>query len=194
MFINPQVAIDNGWVTGIANPEKQIQPNALDFTLDRLFSIYQDNTFVISEEGKQMRGGKEMLPFQDGRSETKFWNLEAHGVYDGLSNVTVDLPEGVAAMLIVRSSLARNGIFLTSGLWDSGYKGPIGCQIHNRSFTAKIGQGTRIGQLIFVKSDNAGTYEGGYNHEEGTHWADKDDKVKAILEDIEAVDPHNDGC
>ena len=35
MYISPQVAIDNGWIKGITDPEKQIQPNAIDFTLDQ---------------------------------------------------------------------------------------------------------------------------------------------------------------
>lgn len=173
MFINPNTAIENGWITGITDPEKQIQPNAIDFTLDKLYSI-SDNLFVISEEGgKQMRGGSEMAPVPDRASGINFWTLQAGRVYDGMSNISVDLPEGVAAMLIVRSTFNRNGIFLTSGLYDSGYKGHIGFAIHNRSDIARVGVGTRIGQIKFVASDSAGMYAGGYNHEAGSHWSEE---------------------
>ena len=168
MFIDPKVAIENGWVTGITNPDKQIQPNAIDFTLDRLFDINGDNDFVIDETGKKMRGGKEIVPVEMPRLSDRFWWKLDTGIFDGLSNVFVDLPEGVACLPVIgRSTFNRNGIFITSGLYDSGYKGHIGFAIHNWLGRAQIGIGTRIGQLAFVKSEEAGLYKGGWNHGEG---------------------------
>lgn len=171
MFINPNTAIAEGWITGITDPEKQVQPNAIDFTLDKLFNIGEAE-FVISEEGKQMRNSWERLPVPDRGSELEFWHLDPHSVYDGMSNIAVDLPEGVACELIIRSTFNRNGLFLTSGLYDSGYKGAIGFALHNRGASAKVGVGTRVGQIKFVTSDSAGSYAGGYNHDAGTHWTD----------------------
>lgn len=171
MYINPKTAIENGWITGITDPDKQIQPNAIDFTLDKLFTIDYQNTFTISEEGKQMRGGDEVIPVPSRNQDMDYWRLAGSTVYDGMSNIMVDLPEGVACELIIRSTLNRNGIFLTSGLYDSGFKGHIGFAIHNRSGIARIAPGTRIGQIKFVASDSAGTYAGGYNHEEGDYIA-----------------------
>jgi deoxycytidine triphosphate deaminase len=173
MFINPKTAIAEGWITGITDMEKQVQPNAIDFTLDRLFNITFTG-FHISEQGKQMRGGKEMTPTHDRRENMDYWRLEPNSVYDGMSNVYVTLPEGVAAMLIIRSTLNRNGIFLTSGLYDSSFCGNIGFALHNRSSYAYIAPGTRVGQIIFVTSDSAGAYAGGYNTTEGQHWSEKD--------------------
>ena len=169
MYINPRTAIQQGWITGITDLKKQVQPNAIDFTLDKLFSINYQNTFIISEEGKQMRGGDERIAVPDRASGEEFWLLSGSTVYDGMSNIIVDLPEGVACELIIRSTLNRNGLFLTSGLYDSGFKGHIGFAIHNRSGDAKIGVGTRVGQIKFVASDSAGVYAGGYNHKEGSY-------------------------
>ena len=168
MFIDPRVAIENGWVTGIANPNTQIQPNAIDFTIDQMFSINGDNSFIINESGKQMRGGERIVPVEKPRLSDNFcWDIN-NGIYDGLSNVYVKLPEGVACLpVIVRSTFNRNGIFLTSGLYDSGYEGHIGFAVHNWLGRAQIGVGTRIGQLAFVKSEEAGLYAGGWNHEKG---------------------------
>ena len=170
MFINPKTAIEEGWVTGITNPEVQVQPNAIDFTLDHLFSI-DDQPFIISEAGKTMRGGSPMeISVVD---SVEYWNLRGGRVYDGMSDIYVDLPEGVAAQLIIRSTLNRNGLFLTSGLYDSGYKGHLGFAIHNRANErALIAPGTRVGQVIFVSSDSAGMYAGGWNHEAGTHYSE----------------------
>ena len=173
-FISPKKAIAEGWVTGLVDEEKQVQPNAIDFTLDKLFTINENNTFVISEEGKQMRGGGEEQPIADrGDDSVKWWYLDPHKVYDGMSNIYVKVPEGVAAYLIVRSTFNRNGIFITSGLYDSGFEGHIGFALHNRSGDTKIAEGTRVGQLIFVTSDSVGKYAGGWNHEEGSHYTEE---------------------
>lgn len=186
MFISPKTAIENGWVTHPKcktlqdwEDNKFICPNAIDFTLDTLFSVYVYNQFIISEHGKQMRGGNKVEPVIDRRHKHEsgedlyFWHLRDH-IYDGMSDVYVDLPEGVAAMLIIRSTFNRNGIFLTSGLYDSGFKGHLGFALHNRAEgKTSIAKGTRVGQVIFVASDSAGMYTGGYNHEEGTHYTEK---------------------
>lgn len=164
MFINPKTAIEKGWITGINNPDKQVQPNAIDFTADRAFTVATNRNFFIDEEKKEMRGGDEMLSF-DGQ----LFTIEGRSMIDFLSDVYVDLPEGVAAQLVIRSTLARNGLILTSGLYDSGFKGHIGFLLHNNHpDPAIIRKGTRVGQIIFIGADSAGTYAGGYNHEHGT--------------------------
>lgn len=175
MFINPKTAIERGWIAGNIN-EKHIQPNAIDFTLDTLYKINATDTFIIAESAKLMRKSNQVVheelvhsSFVEG---TQGWWLQPNSVYDGTSEFVVDIPEGVAALLIVRSTLNRNGLFITSGLYDSGFKGHIGVAIHNRLGDAFLEKGVRIGQIIFVASENAGVYSGGYNHEKGTHWTE----------------------
>ena len=181
MFISPKQAINEGWIThpnctdlNDWTERKFVSPNAIDFTLDHLFSINENNMFVFSEEGKQMRGGEKQIPIEarDGSGGT-FWAMNARTVYDGMSDMHVTVPNGVACTLIVRSTLNRNGIFITSGVYDQGFDGSLGFAIHNRSGIAKIAPGTRVGQIIFHKSDDSGiSYEGGYNTEKGQHWKD----------------------
>ena len=171
MIINPNTAINNGWISGLTNPEKQIQPNAIDFQIDRLFTINEKKTFVISEERKSMRGGEEVKSFENSDGET-FWRLLPNSVYDAMSNIHVQVPDDVAATLIIRSTFNRNGIFLTSGLYDAGFDGSCGFAIHNRSGEAFIAPGTRIGQIMFWTADSSGKYEGQYNTEKGAHWND----------------------
>lgn len=164
MFISPQVAIDGGWISGFVDPATQIQPNAIDFTLDRLFTIDHSQPFHISNDEKMMRGGKEVLP-----DSNHNWTLTPDTVYDGMSSMYVNIPEGVAALLVIRSTLNRNGLFITSGLYDSMFTGHIGFALHNRSGPAIIERETRVGQIIFVESTSVGGYAGGYNHAPGTH-------------------------
>ena len=170
MFINPQTAIKNGWIKGIKNPEKQVQPNAIDFTADKAFQINQEY-FYVSETYKQMRGSNPVNPRPTYYESEPInsWFIEGGGMLDFLSDIYVDLPEGVAAQLVIRSTLARNGLQLMSGLYDSGFKGHIGFLLHNRhEFEAIIAEGTRVGQIIFVQSESSDLYKGGYNHDMGT--------------------------
>lgn len=170
MFINPKTAIQEGWITGLIDLDKQVQPNAIDFTADQAYEVGNQD-FYVSETYKQMRGSEPLEPrvtyFE--KDNKPSWIIPGHEMLDFLSNVYVDLPEGVAAQLVIRSTLARNGLVLTSGLYDSGFKGHIGFLLHNlHEHDAVIASGTRVGQIIFISSDSAGTYAGGYNHEHGT--------------------------
>lgn len=172
MFINPRIAIQEGWVTGIADEETQVQPNAIDFTLDKIFVIEERNDFVISEAGKKMRGGAQLGTVPDRRTGANFWHLMSRTSYDGMSNVFVRVPENVVVELIIRSTFNRNGIFLTSGLYDSGFEGNIGFVLHNMSGGAVIGEGTRVGQVKFIEAQSADMYKGGYNTAVGQHWSE----------------------
>lgn len=172
MFISPKTAIKEGWVTGIKNQDLQVQPNAIDFTLDRLFTINHFKKFSIhtdpttGKEKKQMRGGEELTTANN--VANNMFSLTERTSYDMLSDMFVKLPEGVAAMTIIRSSFCRNGLFLTSGLYDSGFEGHIGCVIHNNNGRAEIEKGIRIGQIMFIQAEAAGLYAGGFNHGKGT--------------------------
>lgn len=168
MLINPQKLIDDGYVTGLKDPDKQIQPNAIDFTLDQLFTFDDANIFAISENGKQMRGNSVVRPTHDRRTGLDYFILQPHTSYDALSDMYVELPDGVAASLIIRSTFNRNGVFLTAGLYDTAFKGHVGFALHNRSGQVNVTPGTRVGQIMFYQSDNAGTYSGSWNHDQGT--------------------------
>lgn len=173
MFINPRKAIREGWITfpswmSLEEVEKCIQPNAIDFTVDSLFRIKSDHPFIISENTRQHRGVEEAV-LLDGE-EDGMWRLEAGKSYDFASDFYVSLPRGVAAELIVRSSLNRNGLFITSGLYDSGFSGPVAGVIHNPLGYSEIYPHTRIGQIKFVTSDSADLYAGGYNTDKNKHW------------------------
>ena len=152
MFINPKVAIEKGWIRGIKDPAKQVQPNAIDFTLDKVMAFLGGEVARLSESVKQMRALEMYEPTRilTMGDETPFWVLQAQKVYDGMSDIYVEVPEGAAAILYTRSTFARNGVFITSGLYDSGYKGNIGFTIYTVGGSIDIGVGTRIGQVAFV--------------------------------------------
>ena len=198
MFISPQTAISEGWIKRVDGAEiaaDYIQPNAIDFTIDRVYTTNMylmkringqlvDTTRprgvfkaadVVSDTGlktiKEFPEQVELEAFED--TDPKYdrvpmWKLEARESYDFMSDFYVEVPEGVAALLIVRSTFNRAGLFVTSGLYDSGFTGNIGAALHNNgNSVAYIGKGVRIGQIIFVASESVGSYAGGYNIELG---------------------------
>lgn len=189
MLISPKTAIENGWIKrsdGSAIAPESIQPNAIDFTIDRVFTtVDADGVFKAADvrgDDSQLKTVKEfpkfveLIPTEDvdGRYDrVPMFSLAARQSFDFLSDYYVEIPEGVAALLIVRSTFNRAGVFVTSGLYDSGYCGNIGAAIHNNgNTTAKVGKGVRVGQIMFVSSDSVGMYAGGYNTAAGQTWVE----------------------
>jgi deoxycytidine triphosphate deaminase len=181
MFIHPKVVISNGWITHPVYKTledweygKHLQPNAIDFDLATLHKFSdQHNGLWLSETYKVMRKLDKIEPKQCGNTGT-FFEIPGNSVVDFSSSMYCRLPRGVAAYLVVRSTLNRNGLFLTSGLYDSGFNGPVAGTIHNKGPVAHIAPGTRIGQIIFIRSEISDVlYSGNYNVSEGNHWTDK---------------------
>ena len=179
MYINPHRAIQEGWVKF---PEwmdeefrqKCIQPNAIDITLDRVFELMHYESFSLSESEKKLRTTIERFPTvvtPNSMTEGEYFSI-SHGYVDAMSDFFVDIPEGIAAFIIVRSTLNRNGLFVTSGLYDQGFKNKVGFMIRNQGPNAYIAPHTRVAQLVFVKAEDSGIlYNGTYNKNEGEHWS-----------------------
>lgn len=76
-------------------------------------------------------------------------------------NETIKLPIDVYSDFRVRSSFSRKGVFVTTGVYDPGYEGSIGCTIYNMGHEEiTIEAGTRVGQMLFFKADAASAYNG----------------------------------
>ena len=132
----------------------QVQPNAIDLRVDKIFQSYSQ-VFVISEEEKSHRESKEIIPVDD------WWRLEV-GSYEIIMQGTVTLADDEAGWVITRSSLNRNGCFITSGLYDSGYSGVMAGVLHVNNGPIRIKQGTRVGQFLLFKAEALNQYDGDY--------------------------------
>lgn len=140
--------------------EIDVQPNAVDLRVSKIFLILP-NTFVIGEddsgkETKVHRGSLEIQPDEDG-----YFKLQP-GAYEVVMENIINVGEGEAGWVITRSTLNRNGIHITSGLYDSGYNGVMAGALHVTSGTALIKKGTRIGQFLLFKSQSLKNYDGDY--------------------------------
>lgn len=131
------------------------QPNAVDLRLGKVLRILS-NDFTIDEEKKLHRGSEEVEPDDKG-----YYHLTP-GSYEVIMENIIQVAEGEAGWVIPRSTLNRNGVFLTSGLYDSGYHGVMASVMHVTTGTMHIAKGTRIGQYISFNAETLSMYDGDY--------------------------------
>ena len=135
--------------------EVDVQPNAVDLRLGKVFAI-DCNIFILDNEKKTHRGTKELKPDADG------YYFLVPGAYEVVLDNQITVGENEAGWVITRSTLIRNGLSITSGLYDSGYNGSMVCALHVTSGPAKIKKGTRIGQYLSFDSESLHMYDGDY--------------------------------
>ena len=132
-----------------------VQPNAVDLRLGKIFKMSQ-STFIIDEKTKKHRGSFEMQPDPEG-----YFNLP-EGHYEVVMDNMIVVGDNEAGWVITRSTLNRNGVFLTSGLYDSGYDGVMAGVMHVTCGPMRIQRGTRIGQYLSFNAEALHKYEGSY--------------------------------
>lgn len=135
--------------------EKDIQPNAVDLKLEKVFQILP-NEFEISNDHKKHRGTEELVPDAEG-----YFTLY-QGSYEIVMENLINVGKGEAGWVITRSTLNRNGCFITSGLYDSGYHGVMAGVLHVTMGTARIKKGTRVGQYLSFDAESLHMYDGDY--------------------------------
>lgn len=135
--------------------EGDVQPNAVDLRLARVYQI-SGSLFEVSNEHKKHRGSQEITPDQEG------YYLLPPGSYEVVMENIINVGPNEAGWVITRSTLNRNGCYLTSGLYDSGYHGVMAGVLHVTIGPARIKQGTRIGQYLSFDSESLSSYNGDY--------------------------------
>ena len=140
-------------LTGVS--PQDIQPNAVDLKLDKVLRI-KNKEFLINEDMKSHRGSEEIATDSEG-----YWRLEP-GTYEIVMENIIEVGQDEAGWVITRSTLNRNGVFITSGLYDSGYHGVMAGAMHVTTGPAVIKRGTRVGQFLLFKSQSLSMYNGDY--------------------------------
>lgn len=158
----------SSWVTSVQSQD--VQPNAVDLRLKKVLAI-QPDTFVIDEEQKKHRSTLEVSPDSDG-----YFDLQP-GRYEVVMENEVSIGEGEAGWVIARSTLNRNGVYITSGLYDSGFNGPIAGVMHVNVGPMKVKVGTRIAQFVLFKAEMAMRYNGDYGYDSTGKPKDMEDRL-----------------
>lgn len=131
------------------------QPNAVDLRVQEILRL-RDERFVLEGDKKTHRGSDIIEPDSNG-----CWDLEP-GVYEIVMQNIITVPEGYAGWVITRSTLNRNGLHITSGLYDSGYHGVMAGLLHVAHGPATIQQGSRVGQFLMFEAETLSMYDGDY--------------------------------
>lgn len=78
-------------------------------------------------------------------------------------NEGVRLPANLCGELRIRSTYSRLGVFLSSGLYDSGFYGQLGSTFYNLGSTVVvIPANERVCQFICHEAESASLYTGKY--------------------------------
>jgi deoxycytidine triphosphate deaminase len=146
------------------------QPNAVDLRLEKVFKILP-TIFEISDNHKKLRETLEVYPDEEG-----YFNLDV-GDYEVIMSNVISVGNSEAGWVITRSTLNRSNIFITSGLYDSGYGynaktgenvgGVMAGCMHVGTGLARIKRGTRVAQYLSFDAESLHMYDGSYgNHKE----------------------------
>lgn len=136
------------------------QPNAVDIQVDSIYKICDSEFVLTKDNSKTHRVTQKMEPDSGG-----FWVLSP-GSYEIITDTDVEVANGECGFVIARSTLVRNGCFVHSGIYDSGFKGKIGCTMTVTTGSFKLQKGARIAQFYLIKSDKSdAVYNGSYGSE-----------------------------
>lgn len=141
------------------------QPNAIDLRVEKIRRIQQHSPFMLSENDKIHRDSVLMdvrEVFHMGH-EFKGWMLPP-GHYELVMMNEVSVAEGEAGFVITRSTLNRNGVFITSGLYDSGYEGVMAACMHVSCGPMYLEYRARVGQYLCFNAETLSLYSGSYGH------------------------------
>ena len=142
-------------LTGVI-ASKDIQSNAVDLRLGKVFKIKTDQ-FILTDDTKIHRGSYELFP------DTKdFYHLHP-GSYEIVFENEIQVGENECGWVIPRSTLVRNGLFISTGLYDSGYDGKMVACLHVTEGLASIQQGARIAQYLCFDAEMLYKYDGDYS-------------------------------
>jgi len=175
MIISPQRAFNEGLVTNVLNPDKQVGSDGIDLTLLTINQVDDDprSPAVLAENKKltMHRGHTQIHPVD----LISMYGIDSGyilepGIYDLTFNEGCALVGGIAGLLLIRSTFVRNGCIGQCGLHDNGFKTTnLGMMVHINRRTV-VEAGMRIAQIVLWESESAKEYDGTYQNQVGTDW------------------------
>lgn len=173
MIVNPGDIYSREILTGLLDPDLQIQQNGIDITVKKIFELrnptiildweVRDITCRISENDRVLPTKVEVLPEADW-----FYRLKWGRTYDIEFNEEVRIPINMNWTLVQRSSVNRCWSFFSCWVYDSGYEGKIGA-ILRPGLDIEVEVNTRLAQFVFTFADWAGLYDWRYK-KWNSHW------------------------
>jgi deoxycytidine triphosphate deaminase len=159
LIVNPKIAIEKGWITGNILHD-QVQPNGIDLTLGDVLRVSDTIPAYMMRDGtRKILDRRSIMP----ADIDAIIPLTAPHYYELISNESVNIPQDIACLIKLRSTLVRSGLIESSGLFDSGFKNRVAIHAHQVAGQLKVQKGIRFAQIIFVEAQSASMYSGIYN-------------------------------
>jgi len=133
-------------VEDFVNARKQIGPNGVDLTVERLEEFETEGALDFTNEERMISKTKAVKLDEDG------WTHIAKGSYKVVFNEVINMPNDLIAVARPRSSLLRSGASVETAVWDAGYRGRSVALLNVfNPFGLRIKRGARIAQIVFLK-------------------------------------------
>lgn len=132
-----------------------VLPNTVVLRLSKLFKL-SASTFKIDEKEMSYRGTYEVKPDALG-----YYNL-AEGHYEVIMENELIVGENETGMIFTSVDLIRNGVFLTSSLYQSEYEGLVSAVMNVTCGPMRIAKGTKIGNYVSFEAEVVKKYQGEY--------------------------------
>lgn len=142
--------------------ESDLAQVGLDVRISRLYKL--DNTSPARVNEKKRTFSKRSLV----EPIDKEYILFPGNVYEFESDITVAMPANAAGLIIHRSSLLRNGVTVTSGVWDPLFGGNLNGFLFPQAGIVAIGEHERVGQFVVWEASACSGYNGIYQGTKGT--------------------------
>jgi deoxycytidine triphosphate deaminase len=171
MIISPKKAYDDGVITKLLNPSKQIGSDGIDLTVKAIARVDLNTPSTISET-KTLNQHRNRTGVGTTEVDGKNFYVLTEGVYDVMFNEGCNLPKGVVGQIALRSSFVRNGCIGTAGVYDAGFQTDhAGFFLHvTGGGKLFVEENVRIAQIVLYKSDTYKLYDGQYNKQSGLSW------------------------
>ena len=144
--------------------EKCFQPDGIDLRLGTVYEMQydEDKMYGISEDAKVLPNHipiePDVYPLGIG------WILEPHKSYILQVDRPIHIQKGSAQFYLPRSSLLRMGVNVATALGDTDFNGILSfLGINESEHEIFLGKGVRFAQLIDMRVDGSGSYNGDYN-------------------------------
>lgn len=149
-------------VTGLLDPDLQLQPCGVDLTVAEIARLEGFGKIGIENKDRVLPEPS-VIPFDE-----HGWIYLDQGSYLLTVNEVISLPPNIMALGRPRSSLLRSGITVGTAVWDPGYQGRSQCLfiVHNDA-GFHLERNARIMQLVFFHLDSSSemVYQGVYQNE-----------------------------
>lgn len=164
MILNPAKALEKGWIENVEDPNEQVQQHGIDVRVEEVIELMTPGKILKND--KVLPGDRIVLPHMEKMKDNapeppQLLSIKYGHAYVINAIESVKIPENIAAIAIMRSTLNRIGVPIHSALYDSGFRGKIQSTLYAFN-DCDIELGARYAQVIFLEAESAGMYNGQY--------------------------------